>query len=215
MKMPRSRMTAEQMMVAIAALATISTLHGNRIVNAQIQEPGRELLRDQPIVDRLKWDWSDDRATAKDSANRFGSEEYRVGLAQEPPVVRGHKRKPGPLRINVSRGDEQVLSWDGHQHSVFVQDGDVLYYTDFQDNSNGCTVIAYDMAKRRQVWRTHLKGIRVLAHSQYRNRINISKIDGTIVVYGKESFGRYIEVIDPGTGKTVGHKLVTKGTEAP
>ena len=73
---------------------------------------------------------------------------------------------------------------------------------------HGFAVIAYDLKGGRPLWKTDLWGVPVSTHSQYRNRINLEIDDRHMVVYGNESFGRYIELLDLKTGKTVGQRLL-------
>ncbi len=55
-----------------------------------------------------------------------------------------------------------------------------------------------------------LKGLPLAAHSQYRNQVILERDGDLVVVYGKESNGRYIEFLDARTGKTVGHKKLPR-----
>ena len=118
------------------------------------------------------------------------------------------KGMPWALTITLIRAGKPIYSWEGHEHSVFVVARDVLYYADFIPRRHGCAVIAYDLKSEKLLWKTDLWGIEVDGHSKYLNLINLEIADRHLIVYGNESFGRYIELLDLKTGKTVGNRVV-------
>jgi hypothetical protein len=73
--------------------------------------------------------------------------------------------------------------------------------------SSGCNVISYDLKKDKQLWKTELKGLGPIDHSKYYNSVILELKDDAIRILGKETAGRYVEYLDPKTGKTVGHKI--------
>jgi hypothetical protein len=160
----------------------------------------RRGLPEQAAAEKTEWSWSEEQATAEASARGLGGD-YRVQIEPTPG-------KPSASTISLTRDGQPIYSWEGHTYSVFVLAHDVLYRADFSPGQTGCTVIARDLKAGKLLWTTHLWGVPVHAHSQYQNRINM-KIDARhLTVYGNESFGRYIELLDLRTGKTVGHRLV-------
>jgi hypothetical protein len=94
------------------------------------------------------------------------------------------------------------------QFSVFVVAQDVLYYADFRPFRNGCVIIAFDLKAQKLLWKTWLWGIGGFAHSQYWNHIYLEIDRRHLTVYGNEAYGRYIEIVDLSTGKTVGNRSV-------
>ena len=115
----------------------------------------------------------------------------------------------GPLTLTLKREGQPVYSWKGHEYSVFAIAHDVLYRAEFLPNLTGCAVMAYDLKGGKTLWRTRLWGVfGVTAHSQYQNRINLGIDDRHLIVYGNESVGYYIEILDLKTGKTVGQRLL-------
>ena len=98
--------------------------------------------------------------------------------------------------IRVRKDGEEIVAWRAHQASVFVRDGDLLYYADFSPHANGCRIVAYHLQAREESWKTPLLGIGSVSHSLYTNRVNM-KLEGThLIVYGDEAGGRYIEILD-------------------
>ena len=73
--------------------------------------------------------------------------------------------------------------------------------------------MAYDLKGRKLLWLTQLKGLSPLAH--YLNWVRLERVNNEVLaVYGNEDTaghaGRYVEIVDMKTGKTVGHKVFTK-----
>ena len=78
-------------------------------------------------------------------------------------------------------------------------------------SSTGCEVVAYDLKGQKQLWRTHLEGLVAVGDSEYCNVVRLERVnDEVLAVYGDEVAGRYVEIVDMKTGKTVGHKEFPK-----
>ncbi len=155
----------------------------------------------QKKADEAPWEWSDERATAGDSAKRVTGD-YKAEV--EP---RGDW---GGAVIRIVKGGAVVHSFEGHVGTTFAVGDDVLYYAGYSRAATGCVVVAWDLKAKKQLWKTRLKGLGPIAHFGYRNAVALD-LDGQAVrVRGKESLGRYIEYLDRKTGKTVGHKVYPK-----
>lgn len=75
--------------------------------------------------------------------------------------------------------------------------------------ASGCVLIALDMVSGKRLWRTRLEALGPVGHSQYLNRVQLSfQPDHGLVVYGNESGGKYIEVVDPATGRSLSNRRV-------
>lgn len=110
--------------------------------------------------------------------------------------------------LRVTDSGKEVYSWKGHLSTVFFERDGVLYHADFSQMSTGCAVVAFDLKAKKQLWRTDLKGVGPVDHSKYRNEVRMGLLDAdAVVVYGHESDGKYVEILDLKTGKTVGHKV--------
>jgi hypothetical protein len=59
----------------------------------------------------------------------------------------------------------------------------------------------------KPVWKVSLKGLGVLDHSAYRTRVNIETNGDAVTIWGNETMGRYVEMLEAKTGKMVGHKV--------
>jgi hypothetical protein len=153
----------------------------------------------QKKADEAPWQWSDERATAAGSARRLKGD-YRAEV--EP------RGTSGGAVIRIVKDGAAVHSFDGHQRTVFAVRDDVLYYAVFHPSSSGCAVVAFDLKAKKQLWKTHLRGLRDgRPHSVYRNAVLLDLDGQAVCVRGQEAFGNYIEYVDLRTGKTVGHKV--------
>jgi hypothetical protein len=148
------------------------------------------------------WEWSDELASAADSAKRLKGD-YKAEYKAEAGA-------PGSLgygTIRILRDGVAVHTFGGHKRTVFtVRDG-VLYYADFGPISSGCAVVAYDLKAKKQLWKARLKGLGPIGHSRYSNAVNLDLDKQAVCVRGKEAAGNYIEYVDLRSGKTVGHKV--------
>jgi hypothetical protein len=115
------------------------------------------------------------------------------------------------MRSGVSiRGDgKELFAYNPHaEEPSYFEDGGIFYYADYSTGSYGCKLVAYDLQAGKEIWRTQLKAIGPVNHSKYRNQVWIEPLDEvTVIVFGNEAYGKYIEIVDRTTGKTVGHKV--------
>ncbi|HZY91015.1 MAG TPA: hypothetical protein VFE78_39700 [Gemmataceae bacterium] len=151
----------------------------------------------QKKADEAPWAWSDERASAADSAKRMAGD-YKAEVE-----ARGMF---GRVAIRLVKDGAVVHSFDGHTRTVFAVRDHVLYYADFGPSSSGCEVVAFDLRAKKQLWKAQLKGLGPIAHTRYSNAVNLDLEKFAVRVRGKESAGRYVEYVDLKTGKTVGHK---------
>jgi hypothetical protein len=114
----------------------------------------------------------------------------------------------GVLIVVSNDKSEHLFDFGTHRNAPFLQRNGVLYHTEFSPNSTGCSVVAFDLIAKKQLWKTSLKGVGDVDHSKYFNAVRLEVLDDdTLRVFGKESSGRYVEIVSRGTGKTVGHKV--------
>jgi hypothetical protein len=157
----------------------------------------------QKIADATLWTWAAERASVGDSFLKFPNT-YQVELIRK-------KDKYGEITIRLVDDGKELYAWEGHYRSVFSLTSDVLVYADFMASRTGCSIIAYDLKKQKQLWKTALKGLGPIAHFRYSNSVNLEIIKNDVVrVFGNESAGQYLEIVDLKTGKTVGHRQYKK-----
>jgi hypothetical protein len=97
---------------------------------------------------------------------------------------------------------------------VFRISGDTLYYASFQPSASGADIVAVDLTTGKQLWKTSLKGLGPIQHSGYHNVLNLEADDTVVTVFGNEAMGRYVEFLDPKTGKALGHHVYPKDKPA-
>jgi hypothetical protein len=154
-------------------------------------------LPEQELAERTPWSWPSETATAEACARGFGSG-YEVEIEPKETFYK---------TIHIRKNGEDVVTWPGHFASVFIRGGDTLYYADFSPNAHGCSIVAYQLNSRRESWKTPLIGIGFLGgHSMYTNRVNMKLKGNRLIVYGDEAGGRYIEILDVMTGRTLGQR---------
>ena len=114
--------------------------------------------------------------------------------------------------ISISADGKKVYDWPVATPSgLFVNSNCVVYRPTFSPIRTGCDVIAYDLKGQKLLWRTHLEGLGPVPHSEYWNVVRLERVnDEVLAVYGDEAAGRYVEIVDMKTGKTVGHKVFPK-----
>jgi hypothetical protein len=157
----------------------------------------------QKIADKEEWKWVPERASAGSAAKNF------KGDFQAEVVEKDTDGRKSAM-VKFAKGDDVVFTIEGHAETVFAGRDNIVYYADFSQISSGCSVIAYDLKAKKQIWKTGLKGLGPVAHTRYRNQVMLDIKDDAVHVLGNESFGKYVEYLDLKSGKTVGHKVVEK-----
>jgi hypothetical protein len=158
----------------------------------------------QRKADAAKWRWSKEHASLHYSISKYLTD-FEVKIAHNKPkedelwIVE-------PLTITILDKETPIYSFRGWDSNVFTRLGNVIYIAEFCPIRTGCSLVAFDLKNRVQLWKSWRKGIGPVMHSKYLNLVNIEVDEGAILVFGNEAQGRYIEYVDLETGKTVGHK---------
>ena len=153
----------------------------------------------QKMADQAKWLPPEKQGLLGCLASEL--DDYRV------EVIR-RKGGWGDVTIRVVDNGKPILAWSGHLGTVFLERDGVLYYADFCPGAPGCAVVGFDLKVRKRLWRSNLKAMDVKINSKYWNDVRLEPVnDEVLAVYGKETAGRYVEIVDRKTGKTVGHKI--------
>jgi hypothetical protein len=156
-----------------------------------------ETLSQQALAEKTPWSWPVETATPEACARHFGGG-YDVEIkSPDVPSL--------PPMVEVRKDGKTIVSWRAHIASVFLRGTDTLYYAEFSPYYSGCSIVAYHLDHGER-WKTPLWGIGPLGNSMYTNRVNM-KLDGNnLIVYGDESAGRYIQLLDIRTGRIVGRR---------
>lgn len=119
------------------------------------------------------------------------------------------------LEFKFLREAKEILFLEGHAHSVFRSEDNVLYFARYHPWGSGGSVAAYDLKTGRQLWHSPLKGIGAVEHSAYRNLVNMGLGPKAVSIQGHESYGDYLEILDRESGKRLAHRVFREGFEAP
>jgi hypothetical protein len=154
----------------------------------------------QKQADAAPWTWNDEQASLWHSFQAYQGD-YQLEIIRPP-------NRFGEIKVRFSRDGREVYSWTGHYRTVFAVRGNVLYRTEFHPSASGCSLIAFDLAAGKELWKTNLKGLGPIAHTAYHNLVTLDMPrDDVLRVFGNEAAGRYVEYIDARSGKTIGHKV--------
>jgi hypothetical protein len=168
---------------------------------AAVAAPAPEAKDYQKIADQEAWEWSKEKASAEYCKKTYKGD-YEVEL-----LPSGGDSIGGSLNIRFYFNDKEVHSILGHAGTVFGERMKVVYYTDFTPYSSGCTVIAYDLKAKKQLWKTDLKGLGPISHTKYHNAVILEVKDDVVRILGQESAGKYLEYVDLKSGKTVANRV--------
>ena len=92
---------------------------------------------------------------------------------------------------------------------VELRDGPRRYTALHAASAPGCRVQAHEAASGRLLWETRLHALQGGSHhSKYSNAVQLRLVGGRLAVFGKESSGRYVEVLDTATGAQLYHQAV-------
>jgi len=149
-----------------------------------------------------QWRWSDREASIISYLGAAPSE-YKISITR--PQSSGIK----DLKVAISDGDSVLCRFESNYQGAFLFDRNRnwIIYSQYSPIATGCTLIAYDLKTKQQVWKTNLKGIGPVSHSKWRNRINLKLETDRVTVFGDEGT-KYIESVSLASGETVYHRML-------
>ena len=147
---------------------------------------------------KLDWRWVDGAAAAvNETTSDAGVFRFEPGgtAGEYAPTVRFIDRH-GQVRWTYTT--------DGRE-AFLLAHGGVLYAAIYSPSATGAHVLALDGATGRVLWNAPILGLGSMMHSRYQNRVQMQRSAEQLAVYGDESGGRYLELLDPATGTRVFH----------
>lgn len=161
----------------------------------------------QQTAEETAWKWNDEAATLGHAA-LLPHRTYDIRVEVKAAKVR-------EVKVTFGKDGKDAFTLTAHRNTVFRVVSDTLVYTLHNPSASGASVAAVDLKTGKELWKTHLKGIGPVSHFEYSNYLNMEADRDTITVFGNESFGKYVEILDTKTGKTVGHKVFPKDKPEP
>jgi len=146
-----------------------------------------------------KWSWSDKDESLAERAKKLFSDLDVAVLGSGGSLI-------DDRFVCVKKGEKVLLDITCHPGTPIVREKDIVFVAEFNPISDGCSVTAYDLAKPGKVWHTTLDAVGPVAHSKYRNQVQMEVMKGVLVVRGWESHGRYIECLSTATGRQLWHQ---------
>lgn len=154
-----------------------------------------------------EWKWSE-QATNPFYCSLGKHGEFSIVIAVPPD--RG-LTDPG-LSIDIRKEEKSVFKFLANPKTVFSLNIDRLTYVAFSPFVPGGEVVHVDLTSGKELWRSPLAGLAPGgAFFNYVTRFNLEQVNPDVVlIWGKESAGRYLEVKSLRTGETIGHKVFPK-----
>jgi len=155
----------------------------------------------------VSWRWETRGHLSLDNPHlKTGEEGERYRLA----ILPEHKG----LQITRKNRDNTTawtrsLDADSPVEGALVVDLSGLYVAQYSPYSSGCTLIALDPGTGATRWRVEAKALGPVAHSKTQNEVQLRLMDGQLVLFGSEAFGRYVEQRSPKNGKLLAHHRVS------
>jgi hypothetical protein len=78
----------------------------------------------------------------------------------------------------------------------------------YNAHATGATLAAYDLTSGTLRYAVPLVGIGDVSHSKYNNDVRLVVRGSQVIVYGKESQGSYVEVLDAASGRLLGNRRI-------
>jgi hypothetical protein len=145
-----------------------------------------------------EWNWVPERASAKFSAQNFKGD-------FEAKVV--EKEGSKSVTVRFFKGDDVVFAFEGHKETVFFGRDNIVYYSEFSQTASGCTIIAYDLKAKKQLWKSSLKALGPISRTHYRNQVILDIKDDAVHILGSETAGKYVEYLDLKKGELLGQMI--------
>ncbi|MEK9141332.1 MAG: hypothetical protein AAB308_09790 [Nitrospirota bacterium] len=158
------------------------------------------MTNDLPGQENISWQWDGEDTAGSvlqvEDGSRFVFARIADGEMVELQQLRSTATPVWTRRIPAVRANAAVL----------LHRAGKLYAALYSNIATGCRILALDAASGDVLWDTPLKGLGPLHHSKYSNLVQLRLINNWLVVFGNESGGKYIEVLDLTRGQLLSNK---------
>ncbi len=151
---------------------------------------------------RIPWRWDDHAADGRKVVLEVEGKRFGFG-----PTEGGREFA---IQAILSTGDPawvRAVPSTTADAAAMAERGGRLYVALYRTAVTGCRVLALDVATGNEIWEVSLQAVGILHHSKYVNRVQITLLGDALVVFGDESGGRYVEVLDPRDGHLISHRV--------
>jgi hypothetical protein len=133
----------------------------------------------------------------------LGPDEVRLDISVNPERMVLSRRRVADAQVRW----EHVISpapfvGMGELMRMETERGPLIVAALYSRIATGCRLVGLDEETGAVRWSVQLKGLGDVSHGRYRNDVRLDVVRGQIVAYGAEASGRYVEVVDPMTGRT-------------
>jgi putative pyrroloquinoline-quinone binding quinoprotein len=115
---------------------------------------------------------------------------------------------PQEYVIQFYREEGVFLTLPAHECTRFSADSQMVVYPDYAPDRPGCSIVAYDAASGKELWRTTLSGGDASWHDTYVNRIEVALSEQSVWIRGWESSMEYVATLDRKTGHVLSSQIV-------
>jgi len=88
---------------------------------------------------------------------------------------------------------------------LLIEDN-ILFICLFSSSATGCYVLALNTSLWEIIWERQTPGLGSIGHSRYKNKVQMQMIENNLCVFGWESGGKYVDILDPTNGELVINK---------
>lgn len=146
-------------------------------------------------AENVKWQWNETRLN-------------NIVLYKGFQFIYTYSENSNTGEINKVDSTGKIIKvWESREiftDSAFLLiEDEILFIGLFSGNSTGCTVIALDLTLSQTIWERQLTGLGSVGHSRYNNKVQMLLIDNKLTVFGWESGGKYIEVLNKENGDLI------------
>src|SRR5262245_33865826 len=152
----------------------------------------------------IDWQWAE-AAPGHGRNAALDTPRGRFVFARGPDAGTVELRRLDPAGRTVWR---EVFGPSAADSAALLLDDGRLYAALYSELATGGQVVALDADRGNRRWATPLTALGPLHHSKYRNQIQLRLLPGGLAVFGDEADGRYIELLDPASGRRLAHRRV-------
>jgi len=163
------------------------------------------MTNNRPSRETVGWQWDAEAGKHRPDSVVQGEDGSRFAFASAPgeETIELQRLQATGTPLWIKR-----ISAMGANAAVLLYRPGKLYAALYSEIATGCRVLAQDAASGNVLWDTPLRGLGPSHHSKYSNLVQMRFIDDRLVVFGNESGGKYVEVLDPDSGQLLSSREV-------